>query len=185
MNINDARVIYTEMTIREKFLELLRRKSYQSITVTELCRDCNINRATFYKHYRDIPDLLSNIEQETIDELANAVDAASLTELKERAIGILKEIKERKNAVMVLCSENGRPGFTSRLFAARYEIDFPLLKKVTEHMTPCEQNLLYSYINAGCGAVIQQWMENDMEEPVENIADFLLETCSATVRTKK
>ena len=33
-------------------------KTFSKITVTELIRDCNINRKTFYYHFQDIYDLL-------------------------------------------------------------------------------------------------------------------------------
>ena len=60
MNSYDARVRYTLKVIEDSFLELLGKKPLTKITVTELCQTSQINRATFYKHYLDIPDLLEN-----------------------------------------------------------------------------------------------------------------------------
>ena len=43
-------------------------KTFSKITVTELIRDCNINRKTFYYHFQDIYDLLKwMLEQEAFD----------------------------------------------------------------------------------------------------------------------
>lgn len=61
MNSFDARVRYTRRMIETSFLELLEEKPVSRITVTQLCERAQINRATFYKHYLDIPDLLEKI----------------------------------------------------------------------------------------------------------------------------
>lgn len=42
------------MLIRREFLELLRTKPMQSISIKELCTAAGINRGTFYSHYTDI-----------------------------------------------------------------------------------------------------------------------------------
>ena len=46
----DARVRYTKMRIREAFLQCLRKKPVNKVTVKELCQLAVINRATFYTH---------------------------------------------------------------------------------------------------------------------------------------
>ncbi len=37
------------------------KKSFSSITITELCRRAGINRGTFYIHYIDMDDLLDDL----------------------------------------------------------------------------------------------------------------------------
>ena len=50
----DRRTRYTRQTIKDTFLELLTQKSFTKITVTEICKNAEINRGTFYLHYYDI-----------------------------------------------------------------------------------------------------------------------------------
>ena len=57
----DRRTRYTRQTIKDTFLELLNQKSFTKITVTEICKNAEINRGTFYLHYYDIHDVLSDI----------------------------------------------------------------------------------------------------------------------------
>ena len=70
----DMRIQRTKSAIRGAFIELRRRKPIEKITVTELSKLANINKATFYLHYADIYDLSDEIENEAISEI--------LTELK-------------------------------------------------------------------------------------------------------
>ena len=49
-------------------MRLLQQKDIEEITITELCREAGINRATFYRHYDAPADLLMEI---TLDESQN------------------------------------------------------------------------------------------------------------------
>ena len=60
----DARVRYTRKVIRDAFLDILKEKPVSKITVKEICDQAEINRGTFYKHYRDCYDLLHHIEED-------------------------------------------------------------------------------------------------------------------------
>lgn len=66
----DYRVRVTKMLIRKEFTELLKKKPIQEITVREICERTGINRSTFYNHYQDVYDLLEQIENEMLGELA-------------------------------------------------------------------------------------------------------------------
>ena len=73
MNQNDLRVIKTKESIEKAFLELLRVKPLNKITVSELSRAARIHKSTFYLHYLDIPDLYMKTMQKTLrDPIAEA-----------------------------------------------------------------------------------------------------------------
>lgn len=57
----DRRTKYTLKTIKETFLDLLQENNINKITVKEICDNADINRATFYRYYTDIYDLLKKI----------------------------------------------------------------------------------------------------------------------------
>ena len=65
----DRRVKYTKRIIKDTFLELLQEKDITKVTVIELCNKADINRATFYRYYLDIYDLLDKLEEEFINEV--------------------------------------------------------------------------------------------------------------------
>ncbi|MFD1904069.1 TetR/AcrR family transcriptional regulator [Paenibacillus rhizoplanae] len=55
--------IYKKMVIKESLLKLLTERSINKVTVTDICREANINRNTFYSHYASQFELLSTIEK--------------------------------------------------------------------------------------------------------------------------
>ena len=91
----DRRTIMTKGMIKDALLELLQNTPYEKITVTALCKQSEITRATFYLHYNNIDNVL--------DELLD--DALRLTELdaiqplpsaiSNRSIENEKNIEER------------------------------------------------------------------------------------------
>ena len=51
----------SRQALRETMLGLMRTKPIRSITVTELCRACRLNRSTFYAHYNTVEHLLDDL----------------------------------------------------------------------------------------------------------------------------
>jgi AcrR family transcriptional regulator len=55
----DLRVRKTKKSIAEAFMALLEEKTYEEITVNELCDRAGVRRTTFYKHYKDKLDYVA------------------------------------------------------------------------------------------------------------------------------
>ena len=60
--ILDRRVRKTRRQLKECLTHLLKEKKIQDITVRELAEMADINRGTFYLHYKDVFDLLEKTE---------------------------------------------------------------------------------------------------------------------------
>ena len=78
----DHRVRLTKLLLREAFLDLLVEKPVAKITVKELCEQANVNRATFYAHYRDLFDLHEEIER----DLAHTIMRSLSTTLPSQSL---------------------------------------------------------------------------------------------------
>ena len=61
----DLRYSRTDRLLQEAFLELLKVKSVDRITIRDLTERAGINRCTFYHHYQDIYDLLEQMKMES------------------------------------------------------------------------------------------------------------------------
>lgn len=57
----DRRTLYTIRVIKDAFLKLINQKTYAKISVTELCREADITRSTFYLHFDSITDVLNAV----------------------------------------------------------------------------------------------------------------------------
>lgn len=67
----DPRVRRTRRLLREALLALIRERGFDAISVQELAERAELNRATFYLHYRDKYELLTQSMKDMLDELVS------------------------------------------------------------------------------------------------------------------
>lgn len=65
----DKRIKRTKYLLLHALTTLMKEKSIKNISVKELCESVDINRGTFYLHYKDIYDLLEKTEQELLTQM--------------------------------------------------------------------------------------------------------------------
>lgn len=63
----DLRVVKTKRVIRGALVDLMSEKGLSEITVSELSARAMINRKTFYRHYREIGDVVAELENEILE----------------------------------------------------------------------------------------------------------------------
>jgi len=73
----DRRISKTKKVIKDSFIQLIREKGFEKITVKDLTEKANINRGTFYLHYKDKYDLLEQGQNEILKEIEHIMSKAS------------------------------------------------------------------------------------------------------------
>ena len=88
--------IRSRKLINEALADLLQEKPFDKITVTDIVKRADINRGTFYAHYRDVPDVVDHLIQQTFDAIRNAVDqqTESITDVGEKLLSTIQTILE-------------------------------------------------------------------------------------------
>lgn len=64
--------------IRSALLSLMKDKPFDRITITEIARRADINRGTFYAHYRNIGEVLESIQTDVALEMSRIFEDLSL-----------------------------------------------------------------------------------------------------------
>lgn len=177
MDKTDARVRYTKMVIEKSFYKLLKEKPVNKITVTELCNLAMINRATFYKYYLDILDLLDKIEEEIFDEIKSTFNKREVP-LKDFLDRMLTYTYNEKEKFLALGSKNGDPNLMMKTFNVCYQSAYPLFKKSNLYMKENELELFYNFLSYGSVGIVAKWFELGMNEKPEEISNFILNICT-------
>ena len=88
--------IRSKRLINEALADLLQEKPLDKITVTDVVNRADINRGTFYAHYKDIPDVVDHLIQQTFDTIRSAVDQQtdSITDVGEKLLSTIQIILE-------------------------------------------------------------------------------------------
>lgn len=177
MNSFDARVRFTRMVIEQSFLELLREKPVSKITVTELCEKAQINRATFYKHYLDVADLLEKTEENLFDQIREFFGSEKI-KLRGFLVKMMYYTKENQSRYMALGGDHGDPNLMAKTFMVCYESAYPLVEQNMPGMKESERQMLYHFLSQGAGGILTWWIKDGMQEKPEDVAQFILGICS-------
>ena len=168
----DRRVKYTKKIIKDSLIDLLKEKELNKITVSELCEKSDINRATFYRYYIDIYDLLEKLEQELIDELKDLLPNYKDFTLKEIIKEYLKILLENKDLVKIIFSNRQNIFYLNDFFNFFYE---NCKEKWFENIDIDEEDkaLVSVFSFNGTLGVINYWIQNDFDESIDTIANVI------------
>lgn len=160
----DSRVRRTKRLLRQGLTELLREKSIKKITVRELSERIDINRGTFYLHYKDIYDLVDQIEKELFDEFEEILASYCIADLKTRPRKVFSDMCNFLYANREICAallgDNGDINFILNL---RRFLRQKCLCDIAENYhleNLVEYNYIYSYFEAGAVGILRYWLEH-------------------------
>lgn len=176
---NNRRVRFTRSALREALIDLILEKPLVSITVKDICARADINRSTFYLHFKDVTDILRTTEDEIIEHMPmHERECRELQEIKGFFIDFLEQIRSNPRimkVIQVLCSEQGDPYFVRKLQTMTYEA---FLDGWDMHMMPemSEQRklLVFSYIVSGMVSMLSTWATRAQDTPTEQVVSLLM-----------
>lgn len=177
---SNRRVRFTRSALREALIDLILEKPLVSITVKDICARADINRSTFYLHFKDVTDILRTTEDEIIEHMHEhaPMHERDLQEIKGFFIDFLEQIRSNPRimkVIQVLCSEQGDPYFVRKLQTMTYEA---FLDGWDMHMMPemSEQRklLVFSYIISGMVSMLSTWATRAQDTPTEQVVSLLM-----------
>ncbi len=171
----DRRVRKTRMQLRAGLTQLMHEKPIKDITVRELAQLVDINRCTFYLHYRDIYDMVEQVEQEVFDEFEALVRAHPPEELQNKPHALLLDLFTFFSANADISSAflggNGDMAFFSRL------IDMIRVRVLEfwqqeQKKDPEQYDYYFSFLASGFIGIIREWFAREMKESPAQMADM-------------
>ena len=179
----------TKQLIQKSFMKILESKSFESITVGDITKHAQINRGTFYLHYKDKFDLLDNIEQQLFKDLGNHIDELqthySVTQTFERgqeqlAATLFSSIKMHAPMLKIFLSDRGRAGFHLRFrdaFSEKVRTNLEKNERFTANLkVPMEYFL--SFITSAFLGLVEQWVQNGLDKTPEEMTTLYIDIIS-------
>lgn len=174
----DRRIRKTEAQLRKGLLELLKEKNIQNITVQELVDKVDMNRSTFYLHYKDIYDLLEHIENNYFDDFRAFMDSHKvITDIKklnedkitDTMIDYFKFLKKNEDLVTVLIGYNGDLSFSKRQVETLTETIYGWLYDDLGIVKNQQNDDIFQFCTYGSIGLVRNWVMNGYKEPPESI----------------
>ena len=161
INDNDIRVRRTKKLLRKGVAEIGKTKSVNKITVKELTDLVEINRGTFYLHYKDVYDLVDSIENELCEEFDQKVLTVTPDDILHRPVDVLETFfdyfKTHRDIINVLMGENGDAKFVYRFGELMNVKILELFKQIFPNMSMERYDFAYNYGKFGYVGILHCW----------------------------
>ena len=176
INKNDIRVRNTQKALKDNLVILLQQKHLEKITVVELCECAGINRATFYKHYTDMYDLMEHVKEDLQQKIIEHMKIYYLQEGEavEALVKFLRLVKVNAQLYLLLYSDNSPNSPKRQMWELTKDL---YLKKHLARDSKLEfKNEMYlTFITGGNTSIIIDWLEKGAQVPEREIAEMILE----------
>ena len=170
--------LHTKRALSEVLKQKMKRKPFQKITVSELVRECGINRKTFYYHFEDIYALLKwTFEQEAI-EVVKHFDL--LVDYEEAITFVMDYIEENEYIIQCAYDSIGREQLKQFFYADFYEIIESIVRR-SERITGVRLNddyrefLSQTYMEGTAGMLIN-WITEREHRDRETVIRYTVYT---------
>ncbi len=171
----DRRVKYTKDILKKTLIQFMAETHISKISIKKICEIADVNRSTFYAHYRDQYDLLSQIEQETIQNIHDFIyrEASQQVTTREMFCLMLEYAAQNAELFRILLNEKSDTSFRKEIIKLVSDlalVETRLKLKTNPHII--EYVRLFSI--TGTLSVIDKWLEHGRVEPIDELADLLL-----------
>ncbi len=186
MKKHESKYFNTATKMDLALISLLKKKSFEYITVSEICETAGVNRSTFYLHYETIGDLLN----ETTRYLLNDFLSYFFTDTKSISLNLmnceldelvfigdkhltpyLTYIKDNKEVFKVALAQNKILGFED-VYKRMFENIFnPILERF-HYPADIRQYVMMYYLN-GINAIIVEWLKNGCDKSTDELSKII------------
>ena len=169
-------VLRTQNLLKNGLTDLMKQKTLQKITVKELTDYVNLNRGTFYLHYKDIFDLMDQIENAMLQDFVTINQTHKVLDMNGHPYPLLRDLftflKENAEFTRILIIDNRDQNFVDKIkdiLKQRCMTDWHYL---FSDYSEQKSELYSSYVIYGCIGMIDNWLKNGLRETPEELAAY-------------
>jgi AcrR family transcriptional regulator len=163
---NNRRSQHTRRAIQETVLVLLEKKPIGSITVTEVCKQAEVNRTTFYRYYDDVFQCVDAIESEFLKSImvdkdinpTNAIQVLLEAFYKNRKLSNLVFVEGKTKILAKMQSTMGTPHPAGAPITNPYQDEF---------------------LMQGMRGILKKWVKDGMPETPKELTNIIIESVFA------
>ncbi len=186
MNKSESKYFKTATRMDLALISLLKKKSFEYITVSEICETAGVNRSTFYLHYETVGDLLNETTRYLLNDflsyfstdtqaIAHSLENCELNELvfigDRYLTPYLTYIRERKEVFSTALLHNKTLGFED-IYKRLFENIFnPILDRFNYPLNNRQYVMMY-YLT-GINAIVSEWLKNGCDKSIKEISEII------------
>lgn len=177
----DRRQKKTREAIFNAFTELLSKKNYNQITVSEIVESADVGRATFYAHFETKDFLLKELCEELFCHIFDATEAGgekhrhifSCDAPSSVILHLLQHLQKNDNNILVLlaCENN-------ELFLRYFKENLKMLIQTKPQIlgdkkeSELPDDYWINYVSSTFVETVRWWLSNGMKESPETLSAY-------------
>lgn len=174
--VESRRIRLTKELLKNSLIELLETKDIYHISIRELCDNADVNRTTFYKYYGSQFDLLTDIENDLLKHINDAIEKNNNSR-KNIIIDACHYLEDNLKMSRLLLNNNIDPHFPDKLFSMGLIKD-SILKFTGKENDESLFEYLCVFQTQGIYHVIRTWLNKDVRETPEVLAKKIIDILS-------
>lgn len=164
--------------IKKAIAKLIHEKDINKITVSDVIREADISRGTFYAHYTDIYSVIEQIQSEEISNLNKFIDkfyfdASNTGEFEEFIKEICSYLAADKEYYALLTNSNIFVSFIDRVRKIYFDRISSYLLENNQITEKSKAETYMIFITSGTKDVLISWLNGDIHATTEEIANSL------------
>lgn len=162
----------TKQNLTDAFWALYCEKRMDKITVREITVKASYNRSTFYQYFKDVYDVLEQIENSLLPGLEDMPPLVMNTGNTRLPIdSFIKLYSMHGKYYTVLLGDNGDPAFAGKM---KNGIKLKLIEQLaTSSIDSMELDYSLEYILAAMIGVLAYWFKNNENMPEEQLINLM------------
>ena len=186
MNKSQSKYFNTAVRFDKALLNLLDKKPFEFITISEICEEAGVNRSTFYLHYENTCDLLEETLKYVIEDFMSYFpvdtrgietqfadnDLSDLIYVSEQYLfPYLTYVKEHQRIFMAAVSQPiafHTDDLDRRLFDNIFN---PVLERF-HYPIGARKYVMMFYLN-GLTAILVEWLKNGCKNSIEEMSGII------------
>ena len=186
MNKSENKYFNTATKMDLALISLLKKKPFDYITISEICKTAGVNRSTFYLHYETVGDLLEEATRYLLDDFLSYFSfdiqsvALNLTNCETNELIFISDkyltpyftyIKDHKEVFQTALLHNKTLGFEDVYKRMFDNIFNPILDRFNYPKSDRPYVMMY-YLN-GINAIVSEWLKNKCDKTIEEISKIV------------
>lgn len=179
-NVVDRRVDRTRRRIKSALAELAGTKPFDEVSVSELAEAADINRVTFYAHFRGVAAAAESVLEDEFRGLEASLpepavsageDAFSAAEGAFRSA--LEAFGRRAAFLRWILAGSGAAALRRLLADSIRRLVERRLESLGSPPVDAEGSVYLDFFSEGCAGVLLRWVESDRKESAASLASAL------------
>lgn len=174
----NQRIALTRRLLQEGLLRLLRHNDLENISVTALCKEAGINRATFYNHYTSPSSLLEEMEFQLVSQLHQIGTSSSVEEVPVKLEQYCIKLKENAELVEILVRYHADKDLEEIIVSLTEFYDKHRLDVNQTKLDPDTTHLVSTFLYTGCYALVREWLTRGIDKTPREVAELMISIIS-------